>query len=67
MSFTQTELDALKEAYAAGALRVTHEGKTVEYGSGSDLLRRIRTIENELAVSSGTSRSTRTRLSFSRE
>ncbi len=67
MSFSQAELDVLKEAYAAGALRVTHEGKTVEYGSESDLLRRIRTIENELAVASGTPRSTRTRLSFSRE
>jgi hypothetical protein len=67
MSFSQTELDALKEAYAAGALRISHEGKTVEYGSESDLLRRIRTIESEIATSSGKPRSTRTRLSFSRE
>ncbi len=67
MSFTQAELDVLKEAYAAGALRVTHDGKTVEYGSESDLLRRIRTIESELAVTAGKSRSTRTRLGFSRE
>ncbi|MBF0399666.1 MAG: hypothetical protein HQL90_02745 [Magnetococcales bacterium] len=67
MSFSQAELDVLKEAYAAGALRVTHDGKTVEYGSESDLLRRIRTIENELATTAGKSRSTRTRLSFSRE
>ena len=66
MGFTQTELDALKEAYAAGALRIVHEGKTVEYGSESDLLRRIRTIENELSVAAGKTRSTRTRLSFSR-
>ncbi|MBF0162812.1 MAG: hypothetical protein HQL88_11065 [Magnetococcales bacterium] len=67
MSFTQAELDVLKEAYATGALRVTHEGKTVEYGSESDLLRRIRMIESELAAASGKARSTRTRLSFSRE
>ena len=67
MTFTQTELDALKEAYAAGALRISHEGKTVEYGSETDLLRRIRTIEGELAASSGKTRSTRTRLRFSRE
>ncbi|MEO5351164.1 MAG: hypothetical protein H7836_16200 [Magnetococcus sp. YQC-3] len=66
MSFTQAELDVLKEAYAAGALRVTHDGKTVEYGSESDLLRRIRMIENELAVVSGKARPTRTRLGFSR-
>ena len=67
MTFTQTELDSLKAAYAAGALRITHEGKTVEYGSESDLLRRIRTIERELATTSGKTRSTRTRLRFSRE
>ncbi len=67
MGFTQTELDALKAAYAAGALRITHEGKTVEYASESDLLRRIRMIEGEIAAASGKRRSTRTRLSFSRE
>ena len=39
---------------------------TVEYGSESDLLRRIRTIENELSAAAGKTRSTRTRLSFSR-
>ncbi|MBF0342387.1 MAG: hypothetical protein HQL95_15690 [Magnetococcales bacterium] len=67
MSFTLAELDALKQAYASGALRISHEGKTVEYGSEADLLRRIRMIEGELAASSGTTRSTRTRLQFSRE
>ncbi len=67
MSFTQAELDGLKEAYAAGALRVSHDGKTVEYGSESDLLRRIRMIEGELASTPGKARPTRTRLSFSRE
>ena len=66
MGFTQPELDALKEAYAAGALRIVHEGKTVEYGNEADLLRRIRTIESDLAASAGKPRSTRTRLSFSR-
>jgi len=66
MTFTQTELDVLKAAYAAGALRVTHNGKTVEYGSEADLLRRIRTIEGELNTSSGKSRSTRTHLQFNR-
>ena len=67
MSFTQTELDALKAAYATGALRISHEGKTVEYASEADLLRRIRTIESELAAASGKARPTRTRLQFSRE
>ena len=49
MSWTTTELDALRRAYASGTLRVSYEGKTVEYGSATDLLSRIRTIERELA------------------
>ena len=56
MPWTQTELDALKRAFAGGTLRVTYDGKTVEYGSADDLLKRIRTIENEITVSSGVSR-----------
>jgi len=48
MSWTTTELDALRRAYASGTLRVSYEGKTVEYGSAADLLSRIRTIEREL-------------------
>ncbi|MBF0215277.1 MAG: hypothetical protein HQM00_17245 [Magnetococcales bacterium] len=66
MTFTQTELDGLKQAYAAGTLRIVHEGKTVEYGSEADLLRRIRVIEQAIAGSSGTTRPNRTVLGFSR-
>jgi hypothetical protein len=54
MAHTQAELDALKRAYAQGALEVEHEGRKVRYASGSDLERRIRQIEGELtAVSRG--------------
>jgi len=53
MTWTQTELDALKKAYASGTLRVSYEGKMVEYGSEADLLRRIRVIEGDMAASSG--------------
>ena len=48
MSWTQSELDALKRAYASGTLRVSYDGKTVEYGAATDLLSRIRTIEREI-------------------
>ena len=51
MSWTQAELDALKSAYASGTLRVSYEGKTVEYAGAIDLLSRIRTIEREMAAS----------------
>jgi hypothetical protein len=56
MPWTQTELDALKRAYASGTLRVTYDGKTVEYGSADDLLKRIRTVETEIAAASGAPR-----------
>jgi len=64
MAWTQGELDALKRAYASGTLRVTYDGKTVEYGSESDLIRRIRTIENEMAAAAGTPKPRRSLASF---
>lgn len=66
MSFTQTELDELKQAYASGALRVVHEGKTVEYGSEADLLRRIRMVESDLKSASGQNTPSVSFSSFSR-
>ena len=54
MSWTESELEALKRAYATGTLRVSYDGKSVEYGSAADLLSRIRTIEREMAA--GTSK-----------
>ena len=46
--WTETELAALKRAYASGTLRVSYDGKSVEYGSADDLLGRIRTIERAM-------------------
>jgi len=46
--WTENELAALKRAYASGTLRVSYDGKTVEYGSAEDLLDRIRTIERAI-------------------
>ena len=53
MAWTQLELDALRRAYASGTLRVTYDGKTVEYGSAADLLSRIRTVEAGVAADRG--------------
>lgn len=53
MAWTQTELDALRRAYAAGTTRVAYDGKSVEYGTAADLLGRIRLIEGEMAGSVG--------------
>ena len=48
MAFTQVQLDALREAYAAGTTRVTIDGRTVEYRSLDELSRAIARIEREL-------------------
>jgi hypothetical protein len=53
MTWSQAELDALRKAYASGTLRVSYDGRAVEYGSEADLLRRIRTIESEMAAADG--------------
>lgn len=50
--WTEAELAALKRAYASGTLRVSYDGKSVEYGSADDLLSRIRTIEREMSSTS---------------
>ena len=56
MTWTQSELDALKKAYVSGTLRVSYDGRTVEYGSEADLIRRIRVIEREIAAAAGKAR-----------
>ncbi len=66
MSWTAPELAALRKAYASGTLRVSFEGRSVEYGSAADLLSRIRTIEVEMAVRSGTRPPKRSLASFGR-
>lgn len=47
--WTETELAALRRAYASGTTRVSYDGKSVDYGSAEDLLGRIRTIERATA------------------
>ncbi len=64
MTWTQGELDGLRKAYASGTLRVSYDGKTVEYASEADLIRRIRTIENELATSAGAPKPRRSLATF---
>jgi hypothetical protein len=66
MAFTQTELDALKKAYASGTTRVTYDGRTVEYGSADDLWKRIQNIEAEIAQVAGTARKSAGFVSFNR-
>jgi hypothetical protein len=55
VTWTENELAALRRAFASGTLRVSYDGRTVEYGSADDLLKRIRTIEREMAATSSAS------------
>lgn len=48
--YTQSQLDAIRRAYASGALRVTHEGRTTEFRSRQDMAQIIAEIENNLAI-----------------
>ncbi len=66
MAWTLAELDALRKAYASGTLRVAFEGRSVEYGSATDLLSRIRTIEAERQTQSGRKPPRRSLASFAR-
>ena len=54
MTYTPTQLDALKRALATGEHRVSFGDKTVEYRSVEELQAAIRTVEAELARAAGT-------------
>ena len=53
MTYTSTQLDALKRALATGERRVSFGDKTVGYRSVDELQAAIRTVEAELARDSG--------------
>ena len=65
-TWTETEVAALRRAYASGTLRVSYDGRSVEYGSAEDLLRRIRLIEGEMAAASGRPKPRRSFASFAK-
>ena len=50
MAYTVDEYNALKSAFAQGALEVQYADKKVTYGAASDMLRRIKVIENEMGI-----------------
>ena len=55
MTYTTTELDALKRALATGERRVSFGDKTIEYRSVEELQAAIRAVETEIARNSGKS------------
>jgi hypothetical protein len=57
MAFTQTQLDALETAIAAGTLEVSVGDKKVRYHSLDEMIRLREIIRNQLAVDSQTPKS----------
>jgi len=53
MTYSITQLDALKRALATGERRVSFGDKTVEYRSIEELQAAIRTVEAELVRNAG--------------
>jgi hypothetical protein len=53
VSYTQTQLTALKEAVSKGIRSVTTDGHTVTYATTTEMLRLIAVMENEIASSTG--------------
>ena len=46
--YTQSQRDALREAIASGVLRVTYDGRTVEYRTLAELHAALRVVEAAL-------------------
>lgn len=54
MAFTETQLAALQAALASGVLRVSYDGRSVEYRSVADLERAIGRVKAGLDEQNGT-------------
>ncbi len=62
MTYSTQQRDALRQAIASGVLRLTYDGKTVEYRSMQELKNALAEVENGLAKDSGKSSTRRIRI-----
>ena len=53
MTYTIAQRDALKQAITSGVLRLSYDGKTVEYRSMNELKAALNEIESSLVRDSG--------------
>ena len=51
LGFTEKNLLLLEDAYAMGARKVEYEGKSTEFASGDEMLKRIRFMRRKLGLS----------------
>ena len=59
MTYTVAQRDALKRAIASGVLRLSYDGKTVDYRSLDELRAALNEVESALARSEGRSHTRR--------
>jgi hypothetical protein len=53
MAYTEAQRAALQEAIAGGVLRVSYDGKSVEYRSMAELREALAAVNRGLAIASG--------------
>ena len=53
MTYTITQRDALRQSIVSGVLRLTYDGKTVEYRSMAELKAALNDVEQALARDNG--------------
>jgi len=53
MTYTISQRDALRQAIVSGVLRLTYDGKTVEYRSMAELKAALNDVEQALARDNG--------------
>ena len=62
MTYTTAQRDALRQAIASGVLRISYEGKSVEYRSMAELKAALSEVEAGLAKDSGKAQTRRIRI-----
>lgn len=67
MAFTQTQLDALETAIAAGTLELTTGDKKVRYHSLDEMIRLRDIIRNQLAADAQTQKSRASFATFTKD
>ena len=56
MAITQTDIDNLQQALVSGELRVSFQGRTVEYRSIAEIQTALAAAQSEVAAAAGTAR-----------
>ena len=62
MAYTTTQRDALRQAIVSGVLRLSYDGKSVEYRSMAELKAALNEVEAALARDSGTPQTRRIKI-----